>query len=426
MKTAQSSLAQRVVLIALCLSAIISNVQRNCLGAAESMLRSEFDLGRSETGWIMGAFFLTYALSQVPAGWLGGYWGTRLGLPVFMTISSLCMGAFGLANGFVVLVGARLAMGAAQAGTLPCCVNTISHWFPQSKCGFASGMLGAALSIGGALGADLTARLVGLVGLRTTFLLYALPGFIWSAWFWLWFRDRPEDELSTKTQEINLTEASRSPGERTPWEAILTSPSIWWICGQQLFRAAGYIFFASWFTTYLQEARGINLATAGWMTSLPFLAVVAAGPLGGLLSDWLLTRTGSRRLGRQAVAVVCQSACAGLILLARPVSENWLAVAMIVMGSFLSSLGGLSYVVTIEMSGRHVPVVFGIMNMAGNIGAFLFPILVPLLLGDPVNPNWDRVLYAFAGVHGLSAICWLCLNPNRTIVPDQNDVGVKS
>src|SRR5262249_26476740 len=180
------------------------------------------------------------------------------------------------------------------------------------------------------------------------------------------------------------------------------------------------------FITYLQEARGIRLATAGWLTSLPLLAAVGAGPLGGLLSDWLLTRTGSRRLSRQAVAVVCQSACAGLILLARPVREDWLAVAMIAMALVCSSLGGLSYVVTIEMSGRHVPVVFGIMNMAGNIGAFLFPILVPLLLGDSVNPNWDRVLYAFAGVHGLSALCWLWLNPNRTIVPDQNDVGVKS
>ena len=81
----------------------------------------------------------------------------------------------------------------------------------------------------------------------------------------------------------------------TPWLALFSSPALWWICGQQAFRAAGYVFFTSWFATYLQETRGVSIARSGFLNMLPLLAVVAAGMLGGALSDRLLKRTGQPR-----------------------------------------------------------------------------------------------------------------------------------
>ena len=74
---------------------------------------------------------------------------------------------------------------------------------------------------------------------------------------------------------------------------------------------------------------------------------------------------------------------------------------------------------TIDLGGRHVPTVFSVMNAAGNVGATLFPAVIPYLLGDAAGgaASWDGVLYAFAGLHVVAAICWLCLNPNRPIAP---------
>ena len=64
------------------------------------------------------------------------------------------------------------------------------------------------------------------------------------------------------------------------------------------------------------------------------------------------------------------------------------------------------------MGGRHVTTVFSTMNMAGNLGAFVFPIVVPRLvhLG-----GWDGVYFLFVGIYVAAALCWLLLNPNGTI-----------
>jgi hypothetical protein len=59
------------------------------------------------------------------------------------------------------------------------------------------------------------------------------------------------------------------------------SGTLWFLCAQQFCRAAGYIFFASWFATYLQEARGVTILGSGWLTTLPLLADVTGCMFGG-------------------------------------------------------------------------------------------------------------------------------------------------
>src|SRR5581483_10595386 len=78
---------------------------------------------------------------------------------------------------------------------------------------------------------------------------------------------------------------------------------LWLICIQQFCRAGALRFFDQWLPTYLQEARGLSRESANLWTSLPLWAGVIGGPIGGILSDAVLARTGSRRAARQGVAV---------------------------------------------------------------------------------------------------------------------------
>jgi sugar phosphate permease len=413
------------VLATLCAAALLAYVQRSSIGVAEGALRADLGLTMTQSGAVMSAFFLTYAVLQIPAGCLGHVWGSRRGLPLFTALSSLA-GALGAAGGLPALLASRLALGAAQAGQLPCAAGSVARWLPAGRRGLASGALGSSLSVGAALGAWLTGLLLAPLGWRLVFALYAVPGLVWSVWFFLWFRDRPQDHPGVNPAELDLIRAGGAPadGQEEPtspgpgpaqWGAILTSPPLLCVCGQQFFRAAGYVFYASWFTTYLVETRGLSVARAGLLTSLPLLCVVAGGVLGGWLSDWLLARTGSRRVGRQGLAVVSQAVCGLLILLARPVADPWAAVALLGAGSFCAALGGpCAYATTIDLGGQHVAPVFSTMNMAGNLGALAFPLVVPWLVAAG---GWDLALLAFAGVHVAAAGCWLLLDPNRPLAP---------
>jgi nitrate/nitrite transporter NarK len=65
------------------------------------------------------------------------------------------------------------------------------------------------------------------------------------------------------------------------------------------------------------------------------------------------------------------------------------------------------------MGGRHVSTVFGAMNMSGSIGAFVFPVIVPLV--REATGSWDSVLVMFALIYLAAAVCWLLFNPSGTV-----------
>jgi MFS family permease len=173
------------------------------------------------------------------------------------------------------------------------------------------------------------------------------------------------------------------------------------------------MFFASWFPTYLQETRGVTLEKSAYLTALPLMAVVVGSLVGGKLSDVILRRTGSRRLGRQAVASISMTLCGALIFCAYFIQDaNW-AVVVISIGTLFFAVGGpASYAITIDMGDEHVATVFSTMNMSGNIGAAMFPLIVTEFR---TVASWESVLLLFGGMFLASAFCWLMLNPNGSI-----------
>lgn len=393
--SASPTFVRYFVLASLCAVALIAYVQRNSIGVAEETIRRELELSKHQMGWVISSFFLAYAAFQLPTGYIGQRYGSRRALSWFVALFSAAAAVFGLAMGNATLLVTRFAMGALQAGIFPCAVNTISKWLPEMRRSFSTGMLGSFMSIGGALGAALTGLLLPLIGWRMSYLVFALPGFVFAIGFYLWFRNRPQDHTQVNEEELELIRADRvdlEPAEeeesdesdaRTPWRALFTHRGVLALSGQQVCRAAGYMFFASWFATYLRETRELEGAVVGVLTSLPLWAAVIGSPTGGAMSDWLLRRTGNRRLSRSWFAAAAMLICGLLVLVSMPIANPWLAVLLISGGSFFATFGGpCAYTATIDLGGKHTPMVFSTMNMAGNFGAFLFPIVVPWLLSE--------------------------------------------
>jgi sugar phosphate permease len=422
-----SLLARSAVLGWLCFAAAIAYVHRNSLGAAESAVRDDLSLGLDEMGVVLSSFFWGYALFQIPSGWLADRWGTRRLLTLLALSWSVATGATMFAGDYATLTSLRFLSGAAQAGIFSCATRSISHWFPGSQRGITSGLLGSSMSVGGAVGAMVTGMLLAWLNWRWIMFWYAIPGLLWSAGFYAWFRDRPVEHTEVRGPDFVEPTAARqnSPArdasaprlDIATWHQILASPTMWWIAGQQFFRAAGYVFYASWFATFLKETRGISLDKAAFLTGLPLWAVVIGSPLGGLVTDWVLGSTGNRRLARSGVAAASMFACALLVACAFPVQDAVLAVLLISAGSFCSAIGGpCAYAVTIDVGGDRVGTVFSVMNMCGNIGAAAFPLAVPPLV--MACGSWNPVLFVFAAIYALAGLCWLLIDPEDNIVAD--------
>jgi len=410
------------VLSSLCAAAAISYIHRNAIAVAEESIRIDLGLSKTQMGWVLGSFFWGYALLQIPSGWIGDRYGSRGPLTIFSAVWSLATGAMALAGGYSGLVALRLSCGAAQAGLFPCSTKTIVEWLPPTRRAFASGVLGSCMSLGAAIALPLTGMLLDQgVGWRWMLALYVAPGLVWSIGFYLWFRDQPEKHPSVNAAELALIRSHASATVQagssqarapTPWGAILCSASLWFLSAQQFFRAAGYMFYASWFPTYLKETFSVTTAASGWLTSLPLAAVVVGSPIGGILADRLLSRTGNRRLSRQGVGAASMLLSAAMIWPACHLTDPILAVCVFSLGSFFASWGGaVSYAASMDLGGRHVGTAFAIMNMCGNFGAAAFPAIAAEL--QTATGSWDSVLFLFFGIYVAAAVCWLVVNVNH-------------
>ncbi len=370
-------------------------------------------------GWIMSAFFVTYAVFQVPGARLDRAWGTRRSLPFFAAAWSLATALGAVATGSSVLLTSRLAMGAAEAGIFPAAIGAIKRWFPPPRRALVSGVLGSFMGVGGALGTALSGLILDRIHWRWMFLIYAVPGLLWAAGFAWWYRNAPEDHPGVNSAELNLIRkesGGRESTEKTiPLFQLLGNRAVLGLAAQQFLRAAGTIFFLSWFPTYLQKTRGVSVAESGVLTSLPHWATMAGSLAGGWLSDRMLARTGSLRIARQGVAVASLAAATALIGLAYPVSNPLAAVAVMSAGAFCAALAGPSaYALTIDLGGRHTTQVFAIMNTSGSVGSIVFPPAAAWLVAR--TGSWDAMLALFAAIYLAAAFSWLSFDAKHHAV----------
>ncbi|WP_165252269.1 MFS transporter [Paludisphaera soli] len=414
---AGASRTRHAVLVWLCVATTIAYVDRGCLSVAEKLIRADLGLTESQMGLIMSAFFLAYALFQLPAARLDQAWGSRRALAGFAGAWSLATGACGLANGVILLLVARFAMGAAEAGVFPSSTGVLSRWYPVSRRAWVSGVLSGFMGVGGAVGAALTGFILVYVSWRWMFLFYALPGLIWALGFAYWFRNTPGEHASVNPAErAVIAEGARPATDRAagpiPWRTLARNRAVIGLALQQFFRAAAAIFYLSWFPTYLRETRGVGVWEAGLLTSLPHWTTMLGCLAGGWLSDRVLAKTGSLRFARQGVASASMFLATVLIGLAYPIDDARLAVLVLSLGAFFAALAGpCAYALTMDLGGRDTPQVFGVMNTAGAFGSILFPILVPKLV--EFTGSWDAVLAFFAAIHIVAGACWLLFDADR-------------
>ncbi len=407
----------------LAVAAALAYLCRNAVGVAESTIREDLGLTLKQSGWFMGAFFWTYAIFQVPSGWLAQNRGTRVALTAFAIAWSVATLAIAGAPGFWFLIAAQLIMGTAQAGIFPASVQSVGHWMPLAQRSFACGILAAGMQVGAIAASGLTGNLMGPLGWRWVFALFAVPGIFWAAGFLLRFRNRPEDSSAVSPEELALIHTGREETEAEAkshatgaslWKAVARNPVIWLLCGQQICRAAGYMFYASWFPTFLQETRGVSVKDSGYLQGLVLAGSLTGGICGGILADWVWRRTKSLRISRSGVAGSVLFTCGMLILAAWFVKSVGMAVALLALGALISALAGpCAFSTTIDIGGRNVSQIFGLMNMSGNFAAAACPVLVGWLF-ERVE-NWNLVLLLFAGVYVLGAVFWLLIDPNRRV-----------
>ncbi|HZP03484.1 MAG TPA: MFS transporter [Terracidiphilus sp.] len=408
-----------VVLLAIGL-AVLSYVQRVAISGAAVPISHDLHLSKQQMGLVFGAFGLAYALFEIPMGLLGDGLGVRRALTQIVLAWSAFTALTGAAWNAASLVAIRFLFGAGEAGCFPNLTRMLSAWLPSRERVTAQSLMWACTRWGGAATPPLTLLCITWFGWRRAFVGFALLGLAWCIVFLAWFRDDPANHRSVNAAEREMLHASRiltTHGAGRSWISLLLTRQVAVLVLQYFCFSYVWYFYITWLPTYLREGWGQSAQRAAALSVLPLL-------FGGFGS--LTAGLSSRRLPRRAIAFGGFLTTALLLFACTRIHA--VVPAMVVMGlaSFASDLTmPISWDTCVEIGGAYTATVAAAMNMMGNLGGFVAPVIGGVILqrvGTDLA-GWNLLIYSMVGAAAVSAACWLYLDPESAARNRERQLG---
>ncbi len=421
----QPSRGRWYVLLLISVMYLITYLDRVNISTAAPAISKEFGFDKVTMGIIFSAFVWAYAAFQVPGGWLSDRFGARGVLAGVVGYWSIMTAATAMAFGSVSFVVVRFLFGVGEAGAFPGATRAMQLWYPRRERGLVQGVTHSASRLGAAIAPPIVVLIMSHFGWRSVFYICGASGLVWSLWWYLTYRNLPEEHSLVNKSELETIRGLDGKGAinpppieqqtNVPWSVLVRSPNMWAImCAYFTYVYCLWIFL-SWLPSYLIEARHFTLIKVGLYASLPLFAGVIGDTVGGVATDWLLKVTGSAKIGRRVVAIVGLLGCAICIVPAALTENAYVAVYGLTASMFfLEFTIGPSWAVPMDTGGKYSGTVSGMMNMAGNIGGALSPLVFGILAQ---GGNWQAPFIVAAVLLVAGAAVWaFWLDPDKQIL----------
>ncbi len=364
------------VVVLLFLAVVTNCLDRGNLSIAAPPLMRELGATPAAMGTLLSAFFWTYALLQIPAGYIADRCSVKWTYALAFVAWSMATAACGLATSFRQVIVFRLLQGVGSSLGHALSVTYIKQAFLDREQGLPTGIYVSGMMVGPAIGALLGGVMLERLGWRQLFIVTGLVPCVWLV-PWLWFAPAARAKTTFKTG--GLTSA-------LSWREIAASPLFWGLTLGVFFYSYFWCFFVTWVPSYMVVIHGLSYSKMGLYTAASLLGMAGMTAIGGRLADWSISRLDRPLAIRKAF--VCAGCFLGSsVLLLLKVNSGSMSLATLVFS--LTGFGLASsnfWSLTLAVSpGAIVGRVVGYQNTIGNLAGVLAPLLTGILIGRSKN-----------------------------------------
>ena len=405
------------ILALIFVTVVINYMDRSNISVAAAAIGEDLALTKVQLGLIFSAFGLTYSLLQIPGGIMVDYVKPRILYPVILVLWSLATLLQGVVSSLAALIGLRAAIGVFEAPSYPTNNKIVTSWFPEEERASAIATYTSGQFIGLAFLTPALAAIQAYYGWRGLFVISGLIGIGWAGIWYIFYRD-PQNHESVSDAELALiregggmiSEAKEDEGRVNFAVSDLAEafrhPKLWGIYFGQFCMGSLFIFFLTWFPTYLVEYRGLDFIKSGFLASIPFLGAFFGVLLAGFLSDFLVRRGVSKEAARKGPILV------GMLLSVSIIGANYtdntaLIIFFLAVAFFGNGLASITWVfVSLLAPTRLIGLVGGVFNFIGGLAGVITPTVIGYLVEDG---DFASALFFIGGMAFLGFCSYLFL-----------------
>lgn len=385
---------------------VVNLIDRTTLSIAMPTISKEFNLQPALQGLLLSAFFWSYALLQLPGGWLIDKFGPRALVAGSTVLWGIFQAFAGLATGWIGLLIARTGLGAAEAPLFPAGAKLSALWLGPKERARGAVFMDSGAPLGAAFGGVIISTLILQLGSwRLAFIVAGVVTILLGYVAWIYLRNHPADHAGVNAAERTLIsdETARAlPNGIEVIEPINPRSIAGLLIGRMAWAMINFGLL-TWGPSYLAQARGLDLKQMGFATFVIFLAGMFGSLFAGMVADDLISRGFARRtvyrwmLGFSGIATL-------ISFLALPqVSDPIVAVAILSSTLFFLYWGSLYWSLPTILAPREkVGFVGGLMNFAGSSSGIAVPIITGGLL--QLTGSYFAVLIFFAACAALYVV----------------------
>lgn len=394
------------ILALLALGALIAFVDRTSISSALAVpsFKDHFQLSDVDRGWVNSAFFWSYALLQIPMGWVVDRYGVKTPYTICFVLWCIASAATGLMTTLAGLIVMRLVVGAAEAVVVPASYRWIRNNFREGQSGTAVGLYMLGNKAGPAIGAPVAAWLIIAYDWRAMFVITGAVGLVWLLpWLFLVKNDLPK---------AGDMAAIRKKASAVSLGTILKSPLVWGtlvVC----FCYNYFTFYCmTWMPAYLVEQRGLSLERMGLYSFFSFAGIAIVALAAGWAADKIIERGGDAVFVRKAFVIAGFVTACTVLLGARTQSLEWALFWNVtsLSGLGLATANNLALCRLTLIPAPAVGLVTGVQQVATSLAGIVAPILSGWLLH--VSGGYElpmQVIFVFLLIGAAATL--LLLNP---------------
>jgi len=380
---------------------MVCYLDRMVMASAIPFIAKDLQLSQLAMGAVLSAFFVGYALMQIPGGLLADRFGPRGVLTSSVTWFSIMTAVSATAPGLGTLLAARALFGLGEGPFPPASSKALSRWFPAGELARANGVQLGATGLGATIAPLFVVALISQWGWRSVFYALLVPGLLLAGLVWRYVRNSPAESPRVTQRELaeydlsGLQPASTTKSFR---ESLRSAPVLW--CAASLFMANLVSWgLMNWLPTYLLQARGFEAHKMGVFAAITNFAGALGNPIGGYLCD----RFFSQKL---RIPIIWSSIlCALFTYLAAVAPSGEWAVFYMVLVFLVSNMSSAAiFTLPLVVVPKHaVGGAFGIVNTAGQIAGVLAPLFIGWIL-QISHGSFEFVLYAMVALALLAVL----------------------